>query len=107
MEIPEVTPMELKAELDAGQKPFLLDVREGFELEISKLNVDAHIPMESVPARLEELNRDDDIVVICRSGARSARVAAYLLQNGFSRVRNLASGMNGWAATVDPSLPQY
>ncbi|MBX3119566.1 MAG: rhodanese-like domain-containing protein [Fimbriimonadaceae bacterium] len=107
MPTPEITPIALKAELDAGKKLYLLDVREAHELQISRLEIDTHIPMGEIADRVGELDADADIVVICRSGARSQRVTQFLLASGFRNVRNLASGMNGWAETVDPSLEQY
>lgn len=105
--IPEVTPTELARELEAGVRPVLLDVREPYELEISSINIDLHIPLGDLPRRITELNPDSDIVVICRSGARSGRAAEFLLAQGFSKVRNLVRGMNGWATEVDPSLTIY
>lgn len=107
MAIPEIFPVELKAELDAGEKPYLLDVREADELLISKLNIDKHIPLGEIADRLDELNPDANIVVICRTGGRSGRVTQFLIENGFKHVRNMAGGMNGWAATVDPTVKQY
>lgn len=105
--VPELSPQELAQEIAAGQKLVLLDVRGEDELEISKMEGIVHIPMQDVPERISELDAEADTVVICRSGGRSARVAAFLLQNGFTKVRNLAGGMNLWATDVDPKLPVY
>ncbi len=104
---PEVTPSELNAELNSPKPPLLLDVREADELEISALPNIVHIPMNELPQRLDELDREADIVVICRTGNRSGKVTAFLLGQGFARVRNLTAGMNGWATEVDPSVAQY
>ena len=98
---------ELKTELDDGRELLLLDVREPDELEISRLSEVIAIPMGEVPARIYELDRDADIVVVCRSGGRSAQIVAYLQAAGFSHVRNLDGGMNAWATQIDPSLPVY
>lgn len=105
--IPEVTPTELSRQLESGPRPVLLDVREAYELEISSLNVDHHIPLGELPRRLNELDPASDIVIICRSGARSGRAAEFLMAQGFSSVRNLVRGMNGWSAEVDPRMPAY
>ena len=105
--MPEISPQDLAQELEAGRRLVLLDVRGDDELEISRLEGVVHIPMQEVPERLAELDAEADTVVICRVGGRSARVTAFLLQNGFKNVRNLAGGMNRWATEVDPRLPVY
>ncbi|MFN7017719.1 MAG: molybdopterin-synthase adenylyltransferase MoeB [Fimbriimonadales bacterium] len=105
--IPCITPQELKRRLEAGEPLILLDVREPYELEISRLPNIKHIRMAEVPERVHELNPADEIVVICRSGGRSAQVTRLLQQMGYRRVRNLAGGMNAYAQEVDPSLPVY
>jgi adenylyltransferase/sulfurtransferase len=102
-----MTVTELKTELDAGRELLLLDVREPDELEISRLAEVIAIPMGEIPTRVAELDRDADIVVVCRSGGRSAQIVAYLLAAGFPKVRNLDGGMNAWATQIDPSLPVY
>ena len=106
-EIPVVTPAELKVELDSGAKLVLVDVRESDELEISVLPGIVHIPMDDLEFRFEEIPRDGDIVMICRTGNRSGRTTDFLLNHGYMRVRNLATGMNGYATTVDQSLKTY
>ncbi len=107
MIIPTVTPLALQAELKSDSPPTLVDVRESEELQISRFPSATHIPMGEIPGRVEELAEDGDLVIVCRSGARSGQVAAYLLSLGFTQVRNLETGINGWARTVDPSLPLY
>jgi adenylyltransferase/sulfurtransferase len=66
-----------------------------------------HIPIEEIEFRAEELNRDDEIVVYCHQGVRSAAVATYLRESGFSRASNLAGGLDLWARTVDPAMRRY
>lgn len=103
----EVSLQELADERKQGKAQFLLDVREPDELEISKLSEVYAIPMAEVPDRLAEIPRDQDVVVICRSGGRSGKITDFLLDNGYTRVRNLVGGMNGWATEIDPTLPTY
>ncbi|MGV3615789.1 MAG: rhodanese-like domain-containing protein [Fimbriimonas sp.] len=105
--VPEVTPQQLEKELQEGAAPVLLDVREDDELEISRMEGIVHIPMHDIPARMSELEPEADIVVICRTGGRSAQVTAFLQRQGFAKVRNLVGGMNRWATEIDPSLPTY
>lgn len=107
MEVKEVTPVELSAELVGEFPPVLLDVREADELEISVLPNIIHIPMGEIQDRFGELDPNSDIVIVCRSGSRSGKVTAFLNAQGFRSVRNLATGMNGWAETVDPSVATY
>lgn len=107
MNVPLITPEELKAELDAGRDLMLLDVREDDELEVSRLDGIVHIPMNEIPDRIGEIDASRDIVVICRSGQRSGKVTSYLLGQGYSRVRNLSDGMNGYATRVDGTLTVY
>ncbi len=102
----EITPGALNARLGADDPPVVLDVREPWEQEIARLPGTLDIPMNEVPARLDELPRDREIVVMCRSGGRSARVAQYLEQQGY-RTANLTGGILRWAQEVDPSLRSY
>ena len=102
-----MTVAQLKAELDSGANPILLDVREPDELEISRLDGVTLIPMGEIPDRYTELDPNSDIVLVCRSGSRSAKVMAFLDEMGFTRLRNLDGGMNAWATEIDPSLPVY
>ncbi|MBX3097146.1 MAG: sulfurtransferase [Fimbriimonadaceae bacterium] len=104
---PEITVNELAERVKNSEPIVLLDIREPHELEISKLSGAESMPMPTVPQRYSELNKDDEIVVICRSGSRSDRVTQFLLDQGFTNVRNLKGGMNAWAAEIDTSMPQY
>ncbi len=106
-ELPAITPTELKARLERGERLVILDVREPFELEISRLPEAIHIPMGQVPERVHELNPADEIVVMCRSGGRSAQITRLLRAMGFARVKNLTGGINAYAQEVDPTLPVY
>ena len=105
--VSENAPEELKAEIEAGRAPRVLDVREAWELGISSLPGTLHIPMNEVPDRLAELDASQPLVVMCRSGGRSLRVAQFLEQQGFARVSNLTGGILAWGERIDPSLRPY
>ena len=105
--IKEMSPAEFVAWRSDGGNPVLLDVREEWELGIARVEGAVHIPMGDVPARLGELDPAREVVVLCRSGGRSAQVARYLQQHGFSSVWNLAGGILAWAQQVDPDLTPY
>ncbi|MBS1709958.1 MAG: rhodanese-like domain-containing protein [Armatimonadetes bacterium] len=102
-----VTPLELKAEMDAGRPLVFLDVREAHELENGVLPGIVHIRMAQVPLSLGQLDKEADLVVVCRTGNRSGKVTDFLSKQGFTRVRNLDGGMNAWARDVDPSVNEY
>jgi len=102
----EITVEKLKTRLDRGDDFFLLDVREPHEYEI--VNIGAYlIPLSSLPKRIDELDPSKEIVVHCKSGARSARAADFLRKNGFKCVKNLVGGIDAWAEKIDQSLPRY
>jgi adenylyltransferase/sulfurtransferase len=103
----EITPQALKARLDRNEPPLLLDVRQDWETRLCRLPNAVHIPIEEIELRVEELDRDDDIVVYCHQGVRSAAVADYLRSLGFAKVQNLAGGLDSWARTVDPGMRRY
>jgi len=107
--VQEVTVEELKARLDRGERPALLDIREPFEWNIVNLgDYGARmIPMKELAARENELDRDQELIVYCRSGSRSAQVARQLMDRGFRNVFNLKGGVRAWAEKIDPSLPTY
>ncbi len=85
----------------------LLDVREPHELEISALPNAVNIPLGQLAARLSELDSAEEMVIFCKSGARSARGLELLTSAGFKKVKNLKGGINAWAREVDKSLPIY
>lgn len=102
-----ITPRELKTRLDSGEAITVIDVREDWELEVSKVDFATHIPMNEIPGRMDEIPQDGPVVFLCRTGHRSARVAEYLASMGWENVMNLENGILGWAADVDPSLPGF
>ena len=103
----EITAQELKARLDARQPVVLLDVRDGWETALCRLEHAVHIPTEEIEMRAAELDPAEETVVYCHHGIRSAAVAEYLRQLGFGRVFNLAGGIDQWARTVDRSMRRY
>jgi len=105
--VDETTPQDLKSRIDRNERPILVDVRDAWETKLCRLDNALHIPMEELEFRTEELNPADEIVVYCHHGVRSAAVADYLRRLGFTRVQNLAGGLDAWAAAVDPSMRRY
>jgi rhodanese-related sulfurtransferase len=85
----------------------LLDVREPMEVALANISGATCIPMREVPGRLDEIARDQPIVVMCHSGIRSRQVAAFLSASGFPEVFNLAGGIDAWSQELDPGIPRY
>ena len=88
-------------------RPLLLDVREPWEFETCRIAGSISMPMRGIPARHSELDRDQDIVMICHHGARSFQAGMFLEQMGFSSITNLQGGVAAWARDVDPAMPTY
>jgi rhodanese-related sulfurtransferase len=103
----EISAQELQARLAGADRPLLLDVRQDWETRLCRLENAVHIPIEEIEMRADELSADDEIVVYCHQGVRSAAVAEYLRQRGFKNVKNLRGGLDFWARTVDPSMRRY
>jgi len=97
---------ELKRRLDAGDNIYVLDVREPHEYQIC--NIGGHlIPLNDLPNRLSELDKNSEIVAHCKMGGRSAKAVDLLRKSGFKNVRNLTGGILAWADRVDPRMPKY
>ena len=106
MTIPEIQPEELKQKLDAGEKVFILDVRDPDEYQ--KSNLGGHlIPLADLPKRMNELDKNAAIVCHCKMGGRGGKAVELLLQNGFTNVRNLTGGLFAWSEKVDPQVKKY
>jgi molybdopterin/thiamine biosynthesis adenylyltransferase/rhodanese-related sulfurtransferase len=104
--IPQLGVKDLKRRIDAGEDVFILDVREPYEYQIAQIGGKL-IPQNDVPQRLAEIPRDREIVVQCRSGARSQRIAEFLKQSGYTQVLNLAGGILAWSDEIDPKVQKY
>jgi rhodanese-related sulfurtransferase len=105
--IREISVEELKARRDRGENPVVIDVREDWELKLASIPSVVHVPMNQIPARLGEFQRDVEVIVMCHAGGRSMRVAQFLTTQGFTDVANLAGGISAWSHAVDATVPQY
>jgi rhodanese-related sulfurtransferase len=106
----EITPTEAASLIEQETGALVLDVREAVELALATLPDSIpvlHIPMAEIPQRIDELDRDQNIIVMCRSGMRSAQVTGFLMAQGFPRVCNMRDGILGWSRDVDPGIPEY
>jgi len=103
----EVTPEELKAKLENGEDIILIDVREPVEYEINRIEGSRLIPLSKLPEKVNELDQTREIILYCKMGGRSARAVQLLRELGFTRVKNLAGGIDAWIEKIDPTMPRY
>ena len=110
----QIRPSQLKAWFDSVRdqaQPVVLDVREPYELQMARVKADGFdlitIPMALIPLRLAELDPQQPIACLCHHGGRSMQVAAFLRSRGFTRVANIAGGINAWSDEIDNSVPRY
>lgn len=104
--VPEIEPAELAAALH-DPRWLLLDVREPWELDIASISQAVPVPLGALPERIGELPKDRAIAVICHSGQRSARAAAFLMASGYDKVYNVSGGIDRWSTDVDPGIARY
>ena len=105
--IPTISVHELKRKIEANGALTVLDVREPFEYEIAHISGSKLIPLGELPRRFDELARDGEIAVHCKSGKRSAQAVQLLRHAGFTNVANVTGGIDAWANEIDPSVPKY
>jgi sulfur-carrier protein adenylyltransferase/sulfurtransferase len=105
--VPDISPVDLAERLTRGDHIQLLDVREPVEMQISKLDGSKLISLDDLPRRLNDLDPNQETVVYCRVGVRSARAVDILQKAGFANVKNLRGGINAWADQVDPKMFRY
>ena len=103
----EITSVELKQRLDRGDKLTIVDVREPHEYQINQIKGSLLIPLGDFDKRYTELDRNDEIIMQCKVGGRSAKAADFLRSKGFTKVLNLKGGILDWIDKVDPSQPKY
>jgi len=103
----DITPAELKARLDAGAPPCLVDVRTDWEWRIGHLAGARHVPIVDLESRRGELDPSVEVVLYCKRGVNSVAAMRFLRQYGFTHVRNLRGGLDAWKAEVDPEFPGY
>jgi rhodanese-related sulfurtransferase len=106
----EVTPQEIRRRLDAGETLVLIDVREPGEFQLARIDGAELIPMRTVPARFQHLEKQADeatLVVFCHHGVRSLHVVNWLRQQGVSACQSMTGGIDRWSLEIDPLVPRY
>lgn len=102
-----ISPKELAARLENDENFRLIDVREPIEYQIARIEGAELLPMSRANEWLGTLDPQEEIVVMCHHGIRSANVCLFLAQNGFEKVYNLTGGIDLWSYEVDESVPKY
>lgn len=102
----EISVQELKEKLDKGEDFQLIDVREDFEYQTSNLGGEL-IPLGGILIEQDKIAHDKPVVIMCRSGRRSAAAIMQLEQQGFTNLYNLQGGILAWSQEIDPSMSIY
>lgn len=102
----EITAEETKQKLDK-KEAVLLDVREPWEVATASVKGAKVIPMGELQARVQELDPDDHILVMCHHGVRSLKVTSWLREQGYGKVQSVRGGIDAWARKVDPKVATY
>jgi rhodanese-related sulfurtransferase len=103
----EIMPREVKQRLDRGEKLLLVDVREPHEFAICHIEGAVLIPMGTIPANLQKLDVEDDVICFCHHGMRSMDVANWLRAQGVKTAKSMAGGIDRWSVEIDPKVPRY
>ena len=106
-EVPTITVTELKRRLDVDDRLLLVDVRETYERDIAQVPGAKLIPLGELPARMSELDSAQEIALLCKNGQRSAQALRTLQEAGFSKLFNVAGGIDAWAKEIDTAVPKY
>lgn len=101
-----ITPREVSERLQRGEKLTLVDVRQHWERQVCRIEGSKHIPLDALPACLDEFDEGAEVVVYCHHGIRSLDATAWLRQHGVN-ARSLDGGIERWALEIDPKIPRY
>ena len=105
--IKEISVQSLNKKINNNENFQLIDVRENQELKISKISNATHIPMATIPDNINKIDFSNPVVIMCKSGGRSAQVCQYLIDQGYSNIYNLKGGIINWALEIDPDMDIY
>ena len=103
----QLLPVEVQDRVTRGERLRIIDVREPLEHRIARIEGAELIPLGELAARVGELGPDEELVMVCHHGIRSASACEYLFQRGFTRIWNMSGGIDRWSVEVDPTVPRY
>lgn len=107
MPITQCSAQELQQRLENNEDFLLLDVREAHEYAFAHIQGSLHIPLRQIPERIQELNPEKDLIVLCHHGMRSQQACLFLEQYGFTRLYNLVGGIDAWSLSCDATVSRY
>ena len=105
--IKEISVQSLNTKINNNEFFLLIDVREIQELEISKISQSIHIPMNTIPDNLNQIKSSKPVIIMCKSGGRSAKVCHYLQDQGYLNIYNLQGGIISWALEIYSNMDTY
>jgi rhodanese-related sulfurtransferase len=103
----QISPAETKAHLESGDEVLLVDVREPWETQLCRIDGAVLMPMGTVPANVQKLDVDGEVICYCHHGVRSLEVAVWLRSHGVERARSMTGGIDRWSSEIDPRVPRY
>ena len=103
-DVKEITVSDLSKKINDNDDFILIDVRTDDEYNFSNIKQAKHIPLDQLPLKFAELNKNKEYVLQCRSGGRSYKAAQIMKKNGFNKVYNLIGGLIDWSEKIDPSI---
>ena len=107
MPITQCSVQELQERLQNNENLVLLDVREANEYAFAHIQGSLHIPLRQIPERIQELNTEQDIAVLCHHGIRSQQACLFLEQYGFNHLYNVVGGIDAWSLSCDATVSRY
>jgi adenylyltransferase/sulfurtransferase len=106
-DVAQIRPSEVKAKMDRGDEFLLIDVREPWEAEVASIPGGVLIPTYELANRTSEIPKNKETILYCHTGSRSMMAAFFLRRLGYTHIKNLSGGIDGWSVEVDPSVPRY
>ena len=103
----EITPKDVKARLERGEKFLLVDVRQQWEFDLCRIEGAKLVPLNALSSSMSELAAADDVIVYCHHGRRSLDAVVFLRQQGVEGARSMAGGIERWSTEIDPKVPRY
>lgn len=107
MSVIQISVKELQEKLTRDVKPLLLDVREENEFKYAHIKGSLNIPLNQIPQRIKEIDKDVESIVICHHGMRSQQAASFLDKSGYRQIYNLSGGIDAWSVECDSTVLRY
>lgn len=100
-QVVNLLPLDVYERIKRGNALQVIDVREDSEVAAGKIPGAIHIPLGQIPDRIHEIDPNRETIMVCRSGGRSSKACDFLMESGYSKVKNMMGGMNAWSWDVE------